>query len=256
MNILLTVGAAGLIAATCAMAEPTARPPMSADIAKALDDPRRPPEQKARDPLRKPAELMAFAGVKPGDAVADIYSGGGYYTRLLAAVVGSKGRVYAMIPAEMARNCAPDEFAGAHEVERDRRYGNVDVLTEPAAMLATPRPLDVIWSSQNYHDLHDRFMEGLNVAVTDKAFFRALKPGGVLVVIDHVAEAGSGLRDTDTLHRIDPMQIRKEVEAAGFVFVAESQALRNPQDDHRLKVFDPRVRGRTDQVVLKFIKPS
>jgi predicted methyltransferase len=85
--------------------------------------------------------------------------------------------------------------------------------------------------------------------------FEALKPGGELMVIDHVAEAGSGVRDTETLHRIDPEVIVRTLEAAGFRLEARSDLLRNPQDSHRLRVFDPAVRGRTDQVILKFRKP-
>ena len=88
------------------------------------------------------------------------------------------------------------------------------------------------------------------------AIFRALKPGGVFIVIDHVAEAGSGLRDTDTLHRIDPAAIRRAVTEAGFVLEAESDALRNPDDTHRPRVFDPAIRGKTDQIVYKFMKPG
>jgi len=261
MRALLMAGCAGLMAIACVSSQAAVAPNIHDlnipdYVAKALEDPRRPAEQRARDPVRKPAELLAFSGVKPGDAVADIYSGGAYYTRILSAVVGPKGRVYAMIPAEMARNCDPSEFAGAHQVERDRSYANVAVLTEPAEMLATPQRLDVIWSSQNYHDLQDSFMDGAKAAVADRAFYRALKPGGVLMVIDHVAEPGSGRRDSDTLHRIDPLQIRKELKAAGFVFVAESSVLRNPDDDHRLRVFDPKIRGRTDQVAFKFKKPG
>ena len=254
MKTYLMAGAAGLFLAACALAAPAV--PRPADLSAALADPRRPAEERARDPLRKPAEVIAFAGVKPGDQVADVYIGGGYYSRILSAVVGPKGRVYGMIPAEMARNCDPAEYAGGHVLEHDPRYRNVRVIEQPAEAFATPRPLDVIWSSQNYHDLHDSFMEHADVATIDRAFFRALKPGGTLLIIDHAAEPGSGLRDTETRHRIDPAQIRREVEAAGFVFAGESEALRNPADDHRLRVFDPAIRGRTDQVVLKFRKPA
>jgi predicted methyltransferase len=88
------------------------------------------------------------------------------------------------------------------------------------------------------------------------AIFRALKPGGVFLVIDHVAQAASGLRDTETLHRIDPDTIRAEVTAAGFVLESQSDALRNPDDAHLKPVFDPAIRHRTDQVVLKFRKPG
>ncbi|HEY8003521.1 MAG TPA: methyltransferase [Phenylobacterium sp.] len=254
MKTSLAAGLTGLVAAACALASAAASSP--AYIAGALADPRRPQADVARDPARKPAQLIAFAGVRPGDRVADYFAGGGYYTRLLSDVVGPRGRVFAIIPAEMARNCDPAEFAGARRVAADATYRNVDVLTRPAVAFAPPRPLDVIWSSQNYHDLHDSFMEHADVAAIDRALYAALKPGGVLIVIDHAAEPGSGLRDTETLHRIDPAQIRHEVEAAGFVFEGESALLRNPADDHRLKVFDPRIRGRTDQVALKFRKPG
>lgn len=118
-----------------------------------------------------------------------------------------------------------------------------------------PRRLDVIWTAQNYHDLHDAFMGPADVAALNKAFFRALKPGGVYLVIDHVAESGSGVRDTESLHRIDPLRLRTEIEAAGFIFEAHSDALRNPGDDHSLSVFDPKVRGHTDQIVYRFRKP-
>lgn len=107
-----------------------------------------------------------------------------------------------------------------------------------------------------YHDLHDSFMKPLDVAALNAALYRALKPGGVLIVIDHAAEAGSGLRDTETLHRIDPASIRAEVTAAGFVYEGESTVLRNPDDSHTLLVFDPAIRHRTDQIVLRFRKPA
>jgi predicted methyltransferase len=116
--------------------------------------------------------------------------------------------------------------------------------------------LDVVVSSLNYHDLFDGFMEHADVAAVDRALFRSLKPGGVLLVVDHAAEAGSGVRDTERRHRIDPAVIRSRLEAAGFVFAGESEALRNPADDHTKLVFDPRIRGRTDQVILKFRKPG
>lgn len=254
MKRYLVAGCAGLVMTACALSAAAAS--TAPRVAEALADARRPPADVARDPARRPAELIAFAGVKPGDRVADFFSGGGYFTRILSDVVGPRGRVYAIIPAEMARNCDPSEFAGAREVAREGTYRNVAVLTRETLDFAPARPLDVIWSSQNYHDLHDRFMEGLDVAAADRALFRALKPGGVLLIVDHVAAAGSGLRDTDTLHRIDPAAVRRELEAAGFVLEAESPLLRNPADDHALRVFDPRIRGRTDQMVLKFRKPA
>jgi predicted methyltransferase len=258
MTSLARAGAAGLFLAACAFAG-AAQPKTVLSpsyVAKALADPRRPSEDVARDPARKPAEVIAFARLKPGDQVADVYVGGGYYSRILSAVVGPTGHVYGIIPAEMARNCAPSEFAGGHVLEHDARYRNVSVMVQPAVGFAAPKPLDAIVSSQNYHDLYDGFMEHADVAAIDSAFFRALKPGGVLLVVDHVAEAGSGIRDTETRHRIDPSRIRRDLEAAGFAFDGESDVLRNLADDHSLRVFDPKIRGRTDQVVLRFRKPA
>jgi predicted methyltransferase len=156
----------------------------------------------------------------------------------------------------MARLCDPAEFAGTHVVEHDARYSNVVVSTQRADSVRAPEAVDLVFTSQNYHDLHDHYFAGEKIGDINQQVFRALKPGGVYLVVDHVAEPGSGLRDTETRHRIDPAQIRKEVEAAGFVFAGESQVLRNPADDYSLKIFDPKVRGRTDQVVLKFVKPG
>jgi predicted methyltransferase len=94
------------------------------------------------------------------------------------------------------------------------------------------------------------------MAAVNKAIYDALKPGGLYIVLDHIAEAGSGLRDTNTLHRIDPETVKKEVTAAGFEFAGEDSGLRNPSDPHTKNVFDPSIRGKTDQFVFKFRKPA
>src|SRR6267154_4062193 len=182
--------------------------------------------------------------------------GNEYFTRLFSAVVGATGRVYAFLPAEKIRNCPTEEIAGTREVGRDPTYANASVLTDAVERFALPAPVDLIWTAQNYHDLHDPFMGPANVAIVDRAFFAALKPGGVLLIIDHAAAPGSGLRDTDPLHRIDPARIRAEVEAVGFRFEAASEVLRNPADTHQLHVFDPAIRGRTDQIAYRFRKPA
>ena len=116
-------------------------------------------------------------------------------------------------------------------------------------------PVDLVFTSQNYHDYPDKFMGSLDPAVFNKLAFAALKPGGILLIIDHAAAAGSGMRDTDTLHRIDPAIVKKQVEAAGFEFVGESKLLANPDDDRTKAVFDKSIRGRTDQFIYKFRKP-
>lgn len=222
----------------------------------ALADPRRPAEQVSLDATRKPAQLIAFAQLKHGDRIVDFMPGNAYFTRIMSDVVGGTGHVYAFLPTEQLQNCSPQEVAGTRSLEHDPRYANVSVLSDATPNFRVPQKLDVIWTAQNYHDLHDAFMGPADVAALNRRFFDALKPGGVYLVIDHVAEAASGLRDTESLHRIDPLRMRREIEAAGFVFDAESNVLRNHSDDHKLSVFDPSVRGRTDQVVYRFRKPG
>jgi predicted methyltransferase len=226
-----------------------------ASVAAAISDPRRPVEQTRFDAHRKPAALIAFAQIRPGDRVADFMPGNGYFTRILSNMVGPKGHVYAFNPAEQIKNCPPSEVAGSRAIAADPSYANLTLLTGPLSTFSVPEKVDLIWTAQNYHDLHDSFLGPADVAALNKAFFRALKPGGIFLVIDHVAESGSGLRDTETLHRIDPNQLRTEIEAAGFILEAHSDALRNSSDDHSRSVFDPVVRGQTDQAVFRFRRP-
>jgi predicted methyltransferase len=241
--------------AVCAEGQTEAVPPTRV-IAAAIADPRRPAEQVKLDVTRKPAVSILFSQAKAGDRIADLMAGNGYFTRILSHVVGPTGHVYAYIPTEQIAHCSPQEIAGTQEIARDASYGNVTLLTGSLDDFRLPRQLDLVWMSQSYHDLHDSFLGPANVAVLNKTIFDALKPGGVFLVIDHVAEAGSGLRDTETLHRIDPQRMRNEIEAAGFVLESQSEALRNADDDHKLAVFDPHVRGRTDQVLFRFRKAA
>jgi predicted methyltransferase len=227
-----------------------------ANIAAAVADPARPAGDKDRDANRKPAETMAFAGVKTGAAIAELLPGGGYYTRLFSKAVGGSGHVYALVPAPMpnAPPDAPDFAARVKAIAADPGYSNVSVVVEPFSELAVPAPVDLVWTSQNYHDLHN--FPGLDLGVFNKLVFDDLKPGGIYLVLDHAAASGSGTRDTKTLHRIDPLAVKREVLAAGFQFVGSSPLLRQKGDDHTLKVFAPEVRGKTDQFILKFRKPA
>src|SRR5882724_4313345 len=143
----------------------------SALIRNAVADPTRPPEQVARDGDRKPAEVVALAGLRPGARVADFMSGGGYFTRIFSRVVGSSGRVYAFLPDEQLANCAPEEVAGTRAIEHNAAFANVSVLTGPANGFRVPEPLDLIFTAQNYHDLHDKFMRPTDAAVFNKAVF-------------------------------------------------------------------------------------
>jgi predicted methyltransferase len=225
-------------------------PAIATGYSAAVGDTHRPAADTARDAARKPAEMLAFAGVKPGMKVMDLIPGGGYFTRLFAAAVGPKGHVYAYQPTEFDGFLKGKEPA-VNAVAKD--YPNVTVVRASVNALTVPDKLDVIWTSQNYHDLKNG--SGADTAQVNKAAFAALKHGGVYIVLDHAAAPGSGARDTNTLHRIDPATVKAEVTAAGFIFVGESSVLGNSADDHTKAVFDPAIRGHTDQFVLKFKKP-
>jgi predicted methyltransferase len=242
--------------AVCGAGRADAVPATRVIVEAAVADPRRPDDQVKLDATRKPAISILFSQAKAGDRVADVMSGNGYFTRILSQVVGPTGHVYAYIPTEQIAHCSPTEIAGTQAIARDSSYRNVTLLTGSLADFRLPEQLDLIWLSQSYHDLHDSFLGPADVAVLNRAIFHALKPGGVFLVIDHVAEAGSGLRDTETLHRIDPVRMKNEIEAAGFVLESQSEALRNIDDDHKLAVFNPNIRGRTDQVLFRFRKPE
>ncbi len=247
--ILALCAALGFAAAAVA-----AVPAVSPQLAAAIADPGRNAD-KVDDARRKPAAILAFSGLKPGDTVVDLIPGGGYFTRIFSKVVGPKGHVYAVWPSEYANVAHPDP-ENSQKLAGQPGYGNITVILQPGAAFATPRPVDMVFTSQNYHDYPDKFMGHIDPMVFDREVFAALKPGGVFLVVDHVAEAGSGLRDTDTLHRIDPAIVKQQLLATGFIFVGESSALRNPADAHKVAVFDPSIRGHTDQFIYKFRKPG
>lgn len=235
-------------------AAPAATPDIPPYVEAAIADPGRAQDAKI-DARRHGAELAAFAQVKPGDIVVDLIPGGGYFTRIFSKIVGPSGHVYALWPQQYAGEAA-DDVAAMRKLAKEPAYANITVIVQPAAKFAVPQKLDVMWTSQNYHDYPDQFMGPTDPRILDKAVFEALKPGGVFVVIDHRAEAGSGLRDTEKLHRIDAEIVKKQVTEAGFAFEAESDVLKNPADTHKLLVFDSKIRGHTDQFAFRFRKPK
>jgi predicted methyltransferase len=234
-------------------------PATASDAAKAIDaavlDSSRPASDTVRDADRRPAETLRFAGVKPGDKIADYAAGAGYFTRLFAATVGASGHVYASVPSPLFQY--PNIVKGIAEVQSyAANHPNVTVtFASPLEAAKYPTKLDAFWISQNYHDLHDNFMGPVDMAAFNRAVFAALKPGGVYVILDHAAAKGAPADVTDTLHRIEATTVRREVEAAGFRFIGESDILANPADPHTAGVFDPSIRGRTDQFILKFSRP-
>lgn len=253
-GLLMAVGAAALVTAGCASMGPPVTP-QSDYIVAAVSDTARPEADRERDANRKPAEMMAFAGVRPGYAVADFWPGGGYFTRVLSRTVGPQGRVYAIAPAEtQARGQRVTD--ALNKLGADPATPNVKAAFAPAARFAAPEPLDVVWTAQNYHDLHEAFMGPADVAAFNRAVFAALKPGGAFVIVDHVAAPGAPMAQALELHRIDPEVVKREVTAAGFVFEGESQTLRNLADPRTANVFDPSIRGKTDQFAYRFRKPK
>lgn len=242
----MAVAAAMALAAGIAEAAPP-------HIEGALADPGRPADDKARDASRKPGELLEWAGVEPGDKVADLVMGGGYFTRILAAAVGPEGHVYAYQPEEFIRFQAS---YGENQKKVASAYGNVTPLTSAFGALDLPDGLDMVITVQNYHDLHLKHFPKDTAATVNAEVFKALKPGGVYLVVDHVAAPGAGLEAADKVHRIEPSIVKQEVEAAGFKLETESPLLKSAGDPHTASVFDPSIRGKTDQFVLRFRKPA
>ena len=219
-----------------------------ARYAEALSDSRRLPEEVARDPLRKPADMLAFMNLQPGHAIADIRPEEGYFTRLFAPVVGAGGHVYAFVPNQTAarENAFADTLAST--------FPNTSRVTGALETMTFDQPLDVVFMGEEYHDFTiPRF--GVDVAAMNRRVFEVLKPGGLYVILDHQAADGAGISVSGTLHRIEAAALRCEVEAAGFVFDGESTVVRNPADDHSVTVFDPSIRGRSDRFVYRFRKP-
>ncbi|MBU1825005.1 MAG: methyltransferase, partial [Alphaproteobacteria bacterium] len=223
------------------------------DYSTALVDPARPAADRERGAVRKPAELLAFAQIAPGEKVGDYVMGGGYVTRLLAAAVGTSGKVYGFQPAEFI---AFKKQYGDDQAAVDAAYVNVDAVAGPFAAPAFPEPLDTIITVQNFHDLYLKPFPGGTGDKASAALFAALKPGGTLVVVDHKAADGTGTTLSDSLHRIDKAAVVDTLTKAGFKLEAESDLYKRADDPHTANVFDAAIRGKTDQFALRFRKPG
>ena len=221
--------------------------------AAALADPQRPAADRERDAARFPAEILAFADIDPGEKVGDYIMGGGYWTRLLSNAVGQQGRVYAF---------QPDEFIGfrpAYATEQDAAVAgraNVVAIRGPVAAPPFPEKLDTIITDQNFHDLYLGAMPAGTAQRAIPALYAALKPGGTLLVVDHSAAPGSGTSAANTLHRIDRQAAIDALTAAGFVLDGQSDVYARPADPRTANVFDPAIRGQSDQFTLRFRKPG
>jgi len=217
-------------------------------VAKAVADPTRPKADTDRDALRLPAQTIAFAGVKPGMKVAELFPGGGYFTRPLSDVVGPRGHIYGI------ENAKWDDGSDA-KVAATVKDHNVSMQRVKFGQFSLPEKVDLFWISQNYHDLHIAKYGAVDMAAFNKHVYDSLKPGGIYFILDHQANPGTGGAQIAVLHRIEKSQVIREVEAAGFKLVAEGDALHRTADDHTKPIFDDSIRGRTDQFMLRFVKP-
>ncbi len=215
-------------------------------IAAALASTRRPAADRAQDAARHPAETLALAGVAPNQKIGELLPGEGYFTRLFSLAVGRQGHVYTVVRLQ------PSQYE--HPVAED--MGNVTTVHANYDSFTFPTPVDLIFTARNYHDLKIASYNMGDTVGMDRQAFAALRPGGLYVIIDHSAIAGSAVDQTHPLHRIDQNEVRREVESVGFVYDGESQILRNPQDPRTANVFDPAIRGHTDQFFMRFRKPA
>ncbi len=216
-------------------------------VAKAVADPSRPQTDVARDALRAPAETLAFAGVKPGMVVAEFFPTGGYYTRMLSDVVGPKGKVYGI------ENPKWDKGEDA-KMAAEPGHGNVAIAMVKFGEFVPPQKADLVWITQNYHDLHVAEYGPVDMAAFNRRVYDGLKPGGIYFILDHQANPGTDDAGVAKVHRIEKSVVIKEVTAAGFKLVGESNVLHRPADDHTKMSSDPAIKSHTDQFLLKFQK--
>ncbi len=243
---LVPLALLGAAAITPALAE---RP---TPIAAALADRGRSEAHRKLDAERMPAEVLAFAGVRPDQVVVDFFAGEGYYSELLADLVGPRGTVYLTNPPSFHDPKVVDPLLARHP--------NVRTLVAPvAAMQFAPGSVDILFTHLNYHDLYwqsEKFKyPRVEVPAVLTDWFRAVKPGGHVVIVDHWGPPGDPRQVADKLHRIDPERVKADMTAAGFVLVGEGIVLRRSEDDHTKLVFDPSVRGKSDRFMLKFQRP-
>jgi len=224
---------------------------LPAYVTAALADPNRPANNKEGDSFRLPAETLAFSGVRPGMTVGEFYPGGGYFTRLLSDVVGPKGHVYGIENDRWKSSVEADQALVA-----SGNWKNVSMDVQPFGTVKFPKPLDIAWVTQNYHDLKIAKYGIVDTLAFDRGVYAALKPGGIYFILDHQGAPGLSDTEIEKLHRINRDVVVKEVTSAGFKLVEEGSFLRRSGDDHTKPIFDESIRGKTDQYALKFVKPK
>lgn len=254
----LIVVAAIALAGGCARPSKTLTAPAAeAGIAAAIGSSDRSSGDRDQDEFRHPNDVLQLIGARPGVHAIDVFSGGGYFTELLARVAGPQGSIVAYNNAAYAREVQA-ETARRYA---DKRLPNVQQVTVEVEQLALPpRQLDAALFVNSYHDLYWRSTEGgwspTDPAVLLRSVFTALKSGGVVVVEDHIANPNTDTTQTvNALHRIDPEIVKRDFIAAGFVFDTQSDVLRNAADDHTTAIFDKSIEHHTDRLLFRFRKP-
>jgi len=248
----MRTGALGILAVGAITALPqTANTAVPDYISAAVADSSRPVDDRMVDIDRKPAKVLAYAKVHPGEIVAEYLPGGGYYTRLLSDIVGTKGKVYALETTTWGDKNVDSTRAVLSEAGR----GNVKLDLAPLGTFNLPEKVDLFWTTLNYHDLHIPKYANVDMAAFNKQVFDSLKPGGIYFIVDHQAAPGTSATTSPTLHRIEDRTVIDEVTAAGFKLISHSNMLRNAADDHSKVVFDPSIHLKTDQFILTFRRP-
>ncbi len=248
-KILIASLMATSLAAGAALAAP-------AYIEKAVSDPGRPADDVKRDAGRLPAQLVEFAGIKPGMTVVDMLPGNGYFTRIFSKAVGPKGHVYAYFGLQYdARLKTQGKDPDNQFADLKQLYPNLGVIHGKLENFVTPTKVDLVWTSDNYHDMLTKNYGPNDTAAVNKAIFNSLKSGGTYIIVDHRSVKGAGVEISEKLHRADEDVVKQQVLAAGFKLVAESKILTRPTDDDNKRVFEEGEHDHTDQMVLKFRKP-
>jgi predicted methyltransferase len=247
---LAVVGAAVMVSAAAVSAPANVTASLAATSERMPDNP-------ARDAGRKPAQLLAYLGLQQGMKVLDPFGGNRYWTEIIAPAVGPSGSVTVWQPAQFLSDKTRASFATYLATHR-----NVTFTSSPfEAPNFAPNSYDFALINLDYHDVYWQNEKNKIVRMEPQAWLKtlyaAMKPGATVGIVDHAAKAGSEPRaSVEALHRIDPAVVKADFKRAGFVLVGESQLLRNPADDHRLAVFDEKIRGKTDRFVLKYKKPA
>lgn len=255
-TITFAVSALALFAAACAT-EPPPRPPgmMAADFAAALADPARPEADRKDDEARKPAEVLAFAELHPGDTVLELEAGRGWYSDIISTAIGPNGKLIIQYPAEFAYGDA------AFKARTDAGRLTNAVITKShfdnLEQVATGSVDRVLWIL-GPHEIYYKPPNTNGLGQDDKTYSeinRVLKPGGLFIAMDHAAEPGASTSVAQTIHRIDPSIVVSSAQSVGFKMVGRSDILANPDDDRNMMVFDASIRRHTDQFLFKFQKP-